>query len=96
MSFLIATYLGIVVGMLILTWAVAVLAGRYFLQRRARNKALNVWVPFKPTLADSLDHSSPLSEADAEEQLKHDLHKRAQQNGHYRQNGHYTESKKNL
>lgn len=77
------TFLGFVVAMLIILWAVVLLVQRYVRHKKADTQARNAWVMLKPTptqvvdVARDEDVKSP-SNTD-------DLHNRAKQNGHFSQ-----------
>lgn len=95
----IITDLGFVVAILVLTWGVIEIIRRYGGDARGgmgkrkekiNAQTMNTWVPLKPT---SLDVArDPLSgpQETPDEDTEHELHTRAQQNGHF------SESKKNL
>ena len=90
------TYLGFVVALLILIWAVLEIRSRLTRTRRQKTKAetLSGWARLDSTAADVVQEEQlPLPEEDNEEQEEkagQDFHTRAQQNGHY------SESKKLL
>jgi len=89
-------YLGIVVAILILLWAVLEMRTR--VTRRSRKKpnakamnTMNTWIKLDSTPVDAvLEEQRLLSilddeEDEQEEEAQHNLHIRAQQNGHYSQ-----------
>ena len=85
-------YLGFVVAVLILGWAVFELIRRYSRQRRVESKPLNTWVKLDSTLADDIEGSLP-EESDEEEEesvAEANIQIRAQHNGYH------SESKKLL
>lgn len=101
----IITYVGLLVAILVLTWGAIEIIRRYgggirggigigeSISRRKEKinaQTMNTWVPLKPTSLD-VGHD-PLSAAQEtpDEDAEHELHTRAQQNGHF------SESKKNL
>jgi len=96
MNPVIVTYVGFVVALLILSWGAFELIRRYGRGDEGRREQkmpaqkLQTWVPLKPTVVDVM--SDPLSgtQESPEESIEHELHTRAQQNGHF------SESKKNL
>ena len=86
------TYLGFIVAVLILGWAIFEISRRYFRQRGIETKPLNTWVKFDSTFEDDLDKSVAGEESDEQEESvsKANIHMRAQQNGYH------SESKKLL
>jgi len=76
-------FLGFVVAILIILWAVVVLVQRYVRHKKADTQARNVWVMLKPTPTKSIDDVS--HDEESESAIDADLHKRAKQNGHYSQ-----------
>ncbi len=96
MNPVIVTYLGFVVALLVLSWGAFEIISRYRRGNGGRRKQkmpaqqLQTWVPLKPTGVDVMsDPLSDMRETPAES-VDHELHTRAQQNGHF------SESKKNL
>lgn len=89
MNITIAMYVGFVVAVFVLTWGAVEIGRRFGGRKKASAKAMNTWVPFKPTPTDTL--KDPLSGAteDLDDTPDTELHTRAHQNGHY------SESKKN-
>ena len=102
MNFILATYLGLVVAIFILVWAVVELTRRYVhMGRKSRaiktsrisrikRKDLDIWVPLVPDPADLLE--DPFFHPTSTNQLKRDLQRRAKHNGQSRQSGYYSES----
>ena len=90
------TYLGFVVALLILIWAILEMRSRLTRTRGKNTKVETIksWIRLDSTAKDALQEEPLLpAEEDNEEQeekLGQDLHTRAQQNGHY------SESKKLL
>lgn len=90
------TYLGFVVALLILIWAILEMRSRLTRTRRKNTKVETIrrWIRLDSTAKDALQEEPLLpAEEDSEEQEEksdQDLHTRAQQNGHY------SESKKLL
>ena len=90
------TYLGFVVALLILIWAILEMRSRLTRTRRKNTKVETIkrWIRLDSTAKDALQEEPLLpAEEDNEEQEEksdQDLHTRAQQNGHY------SESKKLL
>lgn len=89
------TYLGFVVALLILIWAILEMRARLVRTRHKKMKIENPWVRLDSTRADAIQQEEPLPVAeedseDQEEKAGQDLQTRAQQNGHY------SESKKLL
>ncbi|MFL5654843.1 MAG: hypothetical protein ACJ8CB_11800 [Ktedonobacteraceae bacterium] len=89
-------YLGFVVALLILIWAILEMRSRLTRTRRKNTKVETIrsWIGLDSTAKDALQEEPLLpAEEDNEEQEEksgQDLHTRAQQNGHY------SESKKLL
>lgn len=80
------TFGGLVVAVLIITWAVTELAQRYSRQKKAGTQAHNAWVIVRPTTTHSSeDVSSSPQDAGNEGALDTELYKRAKQNGHHSQ-----------
>ncbi len=91
MSPTLVTYLGFVVAVFILMWAVLELSQRWHGRRRMRHQSMNTWVPLNPTTVDRDATEDPLADADGDKETpERNIHLRAQQNGHY------SESKKTL
>ena len=91
MMFTVITYLGLVVALLVLAWGTIEVVNRFRRQqKRLDAQRMNTWVSFKPTPEELLDDQLAQASADSEEESLADIHKKAQQNGHY------SESKKNL
>jgi hypothetical protein len=90
------TYLGFVVALLILIWAILEMRSRLTRTRRQKMKAetLSTWARLDSAAADvAQEEPLPLPEEDNEDQQEipgQGFHTRAQQNGHY------SESKKLL
>jgi len=90
------TYLGFVVALLILIWAILEMRSRLTRTRGKNTKVETIksWIRLDSTAKDALQEEPLLpAEEDNEEQEEksdQDLHTRAQQNGHY------SESKKLL
>jgi hypothetical protein len=90
------TYLGFVVALLILIWAILEMRSRLTRTRRKNTKVETIrrWIRLDSTAKDAQQEEPLLpAEEDNEEQEEksdQDLHTRAQQNGHY------SESKKLL
>ena len=86
------TYLGFVVAVFILSWAIFEMSRRYFRQRRAEKKPLNAWVKLDPTFENDVEKPLPVEEGDEEEEniSEANIQIRAQHNGHH------SESKKLL
>ncbi len=87
-------YVGFIVAVLILTWAVIEINRRYFRRRRANVRSLNTWVHLKTGQPAATEEERPASHDDEDIDMGnsgvHDLQTRASQNGHY------SESKKPL
>ena len=85
-------YIGFIVAVLILSWAVIEINRRYFRRRKMDVRSLNTWVHLDTAQPDAPDDSSPTGDAGTEsgESSEQNLQTRA------RQNGHYSESKKPL
>lgn len=90
------SYLGIIVAILILLWAILEMRVRF--TRRSRKKpkveavnTMNTWVKLDSAPADAVQEEPQLllphdDEEDVqEEEAQHNLHIRAQQNGHFSQ-----------
>lgn len=90
------TYLGIVVAILILLWAALEMRTRF--TRRSRKKPnveatkdMNTWIKLDSTPIEAVQEEPRLlplhddEEDEQEEEAQHNLHIRAQQNGHYSQ-----------
>lgn len=102
MNPVIVTYLGFVVAVLVLTWGAIEIIRRYGGNGNSGNKermgskekinaqTINSWVPLKPTSVDAIRDPLPDAQSVFGEDAEHELHTRAQQNGHF------SESKKNL
>ena len=90
------TYLGFLVALLILIWAILEMRSRLTRTGRKNTKVETIrsWIRLDSTAKDALQEEPlPPAEEDNEEQEEksdQDLHTRAQQNGHY------SESKKLL
>ena len=80
-----AMFLGLVVAVLIILWAVIELMQRYIRQKKANTQARNAWVLLKPTtkIVDVVP-----DDEESESTTDDDVHKRAKQNGHYSQSKH--------
>jgi len=87
------TYLGFVVAILILLWAALEIRTRS--TRRSRKKpnveAMNTWIKLDSAPVEAVQEEPRLlplhddEEDEQEEEAQHNLHTRAQQNGHYSQ-----------
>ncbi len=80
------TFIGFVVALLIIVWAVSELTRRYTRQKNVNAKILDAWVTLKPNTTNSieeviLEHDDEQNEGVTDSVL----HKRAKQNGHYSQ-----------
>ena len=90
------TFLGFVVALLILIWAILEMRSRLTRTRRKNTKVETIrrWIRLDSTAKDALQEEPllPVEEDNEEQEEKsgQDLHTRAQQNGHY------SESKKLL
>ena len=86
------TYLGFVVAACILGWAIFVISGRYFRQRKAEVKPGNTWVKLEPTFESDVEKPLQEEESIVEEEGAPgaNIRIRAQHNGHH------SESKKLL
>jgi len=86
MSPTLVTFLGFVVAVLIIMWAVLELIRRYTRQKKAATQARNAWVMVKPTPPNIIDKVSPQSQDEESKGITDvELHKRSKQNGHYSQ-----------
>ncbi|GAC1568778.1 MAG: hypothetical protein NVS3B14_19230 [Ktedonobacteraceae bacterium] len=85
-------YVGFIVAVLILTWAVIEINRRYFRGRGRKVKSLNTWIHLETGQHEATEESLPAGEADeeADDTGEQSMQTRA------RQNGHYSESKKPL
>jgi hypothetical protein len=83
-------YLGFVVAVLILGWAIIAIRRRYLRQRRVDSKPLNTWVTLDSTLEDDIEKSLSDEESDEESVAEENIQIRAQHNGYH------SESKKLL
>jgi len=85
-------YLGFVVAVFILGWAIVEIIRRYFRQRRVDSKPLNTWVKMDSTVGDEFEKSLPDDESDEDEEniAEANIQIRAQHNGYH------SESKKLL
>jgi hypothetical protein len=86
------TYLGFIVAVLILGWAIFEISRRYFRQRGIETKPLNTWVKLDPSLESEVEKPLPYEDSDEEEESvpEVNIQVRAQHNGHH------SESKKLL
>jgi len=97
MNHTLVTYLGFVVAVLIITWAVVEMSSRYRRahrrqsgQRVTTSSSANRWVTFKPDMTSD-DELLPGESVDAEDTLEvppSDSQSRPKQNGHYSQSKH--------
>ncbi len=78
-----AMFLGLVVAVLIILWAVIELMQRYIRQKKAEKQARNAWVLLKPTTTKVVDVVP--DDEEFESTTDDESHKRAKQNGHYSQ-----------
>lgn len=98
MNPVIVTYIGFVVAVLVLMWGAIEIMRRYGRGNEGKRKGkihaqtMNTWVPLKPTTTAVDMVGDPITgmQESSEEDAEHELHTRAQQNGHF------SESKKNL
>lgn len=87
----IVPYLGLVVALLVLVWGMIEMVSRFRRrQKKIDTQTMNTWIAFKPMPEELINEQLTNARADTEEESAEDLHKKAQQNGHY------SESKKNL
>ncbi len=82
MSPIVAMYLGFIVAVVIVVWAVLLLVQRIRKQQKAQRRALYTLVPFKPTVAAPSAEAVDDEDVDDEE-MRVNHHSPAQQNGHY-------------
>lgn len=76
-------YVGFIVAVLILTWAVIEINRRYFRRRRPDMKSLDTWTQLNTGQTDVEEESSSTGEKDTDDKGEQDMHSRARQNGHY-------------
>src|SRR5690348_9339054 len=85
-------YLGFVVAVLILGWAIFEISKRYFRQRKVDIRPINTWVKLDSTFEGDIEKALPDEESDWEEESvpEANIQIRAQHNGYH------SESKKLL
>ena len=78
-------YLGFVVAVLILGWAIFEISRRYFHQRKIHTKSMNTWVKLDSTFEGDIEKALPDEEADEEEESvpESNIQIRAQHNGYH-------------
>jgi len=85
----IVQYLGFIVAALILIWAMVELGRWRYRRKKLGTRALTNWTKLDSTRPEALLEESLLlpdaDDEDQEEKPEHDIHTRAQQNGHYSQ-----------
>ena len=90
------SYLGIVVAVLIFIWAAVEIGSRFNRRKKPNRQTLNTWIPLDSNRSDVIHEEPPLvrpnpdstsnnEEDEQEDEALHNLHMRAQQNGHYSQ-----------
>ena len=91
------TYVGIMVAIIILLWALFEMRGRFTRHNRKKpgggaTKDMNSWIKLDSTPIEAVHEEPQLlpplhndEEDKQEEEVQHKLHIRAQQNGHYSQ-----------
>ena len=84
------SYLGIVVAILIFIWAAIEIGSRFNRHKKHHTQTMNTWIPLDSNRPNVVQEEPPLVLADNEEdeledEALHNLHIRAQQNGHYSQ-----------
>lgn len=90
------SYLGIVVAVLIFIWAAVEIGSRFNRRKKPNRQTLNTWIPLDANRSDVVQEEPPLvrpnpdstsnnEEDEQEDEALHNLHMRAQQNGHYSQ-----------
>lgn len=90
------SYVGIVVAILIFIWAAVELRSRFNRRKKQSRQTLNTWIPLDSNHADVVQEEPPFvrpnpdstsnnEEDEQEDEAQHNLHIRAQQNGHYSQ-----------
>ncbi len=72
------TYIGFVVAVLIILWAIIELTRRYSRQRRPTMQERDVWLTVKPTTSEKRSQQENV----AEDIINAELQKRSRQNGH--------------
>ena len=82
------SYLGIVVGILILSWAAFEVRSRFTRRKKVYTKTVQTWMPLDSNQPSAVREEPPMILAEDEEDAQEDedqrnLHIRAQQNGHY-------------
>jgi Na+-transporting methylmalonyl-CoA/oxaloacetate decarboxylase gamma subunit len=72
------TYIGFVVAVLIILWAIVEMTRRYHRQRRPTTQERDVWLTVKPMAKEQLAQQ----EDTIEDSINAELQKRSKQNGH--------------
>ena len=90
------SYVGIVVAVLIFIWAAVEIGSRFNRRKKPNKQTLNTWIPLDSNRSDVVQEEPPFVRPDSkpnssneedeqEDEAQHNLHIRAQQNGHYSQ-----------
>ncbi len=92
MNLTLVTFIGFVVAVLILMWAIAEMTSRYTRQKQAQKKMLDTWLTIKPTsssnvesandFAPNTEYEEGITSGRTRDTIDAELDKHVKQNGH--------------